>query len=304
MNFDEVDHHDPEQIKRQKSACSKKLTPVSLDENFKCGTFEGSSKDYLTTLKKCECVDFSKRKLPCKHIYRLAHELGVYNLSTVAQEEISVGLLKKDLSLSVDQIIKILPRGESRFLKWLLNKVLVQKAGVFHRIDFDTPIATLIKLEIIKEAEDTPKTALRFYKINEIKEMLKSRNLSVPTANRWKVIEPLAIEQVGDLLVKNLHEKTSSKLYEISPVFEPIWGSLYHKLTKAYPGEYVSPVNWIRGNLLAGDSPELLKYIHEYIQCEYDLSLAETEALVDFGKQALARLVDKDVETFESNTVS
>jgi len=294
MDFNDADHNNPEQIKRQKSACDKKLTPISIDGNLQTGVFEGSSKNYLTTLKECECVDFSKRRFPCKHMYRLAHELGVYDLSSLTQTKVSTGSLKKDAPISIDLIIKSLPRGEARFLKYLLNQVLVQKNGVLHRIELYTPISALTKLEIIKETEDTPKTALLFYTINEIKEMLKSRNLPIPTAHRWKIIEPLAIEQVGDLLVQNLHKKTSSKLYEINSLFEQIWGSLYHRLTKEYPGEYVNPVNWIRGNLMAGDSPELLKYIYEYIQSEYAISATETQALVDIGKQAFASMIGED----------
>lgn len=31
---------------------------------------------YQTTLKECTCTDFLMRRLPCKHIYFLARELG------------------------------------------------------------------------------------------------------------------------------------------------------------------------------------------------------------------------------------
>lgn len=85
MNFDETwdcsIHSDPEQIRRQKSAITTKLTPVSIDSSTFSGTFKGSSSSaYLTTLGSCTCVDFFRRGLPCKHIYRLAHELNQFNL--------------------------------------------------------------------------------------------------------------------------------------------------------------------------------------------------------------------------------
>ena len=35
---------------------------------------------YITSLGQCDCYDFQRRQLPCKHIYRLAMELGVIEL--------------------------------------------------------------------------------------------------------------------------------------------------------------------------------------------------------------------------------
>ena len=42
---------------------------------------KGSGKQaYEVYLENCTCMDFMRRKLPCKHMYRLAHELGVFRL--------------------------------------------------------------------------------------------------------------------------------------------------------------------------------------------------------------------------------
>lgn len=38
-------------------------------------------RSFVTSLEECTCPDFEKRHLPCKHMYRLAHELGVYKLN-------------------------------------------------------------------------------------------------------------------------------------------------------------------------------------------------------------------------------
>lgn len=46
--------------------------------------FAGSGKKpYTATLSKCTCNDFVKRKLPCKHMYSLAHQLGYIELQAV-----------------------------------------------------------------------------------------------------------------------------------------------------------------------------------------------------------------------------
>jgi len=233
--WDQVDHNDPEQIKRQKSALSKKLTPISIDEELKTGMFEGSSKDYFVTMEKCECVDFSMRKLPCKHIYRLAHELGIYNLTNATKEEVSIGLLKRDVPYTAEQIVESLTKDEAIFLKYLLGILKKRPNSLYYRIASDEPISTILRLEIIKEVEETPNTALGYYKIDDIKEMLKSRNLPVPTSRKWEIIKPLALEKISDLLILNL-PKERSKIYKFSPIYKPIWKLLHNKLCVLYEG--------------------------------------------------------------------
>jgi len=68
---------DPEQIKRQKSGADKKCTPTSIDYDAETAIFTGSGKNpYITTIQTCTCRDYFVRRLPCKHIYRLRHELN------------------------------------------------------------------------------------------------------------------------------------------------------------------------------------------------------------------------------------
>lgn len=69
-------HESPDQQKRVASAKKSACTPVSLDQSTCTGTFKGSSGTHTTSLDHCSCVDFNRRKLPCKHMYRLAMELG------------------------------------------------------------------------------------------------------------------------------------------------------------------------------------------------------------------------------------
>ena len=79
MNFgswDNVIHENSEQVKRIATAKKADTTPAFVDRENKTAEFKGSGKNpYKTTLDSCSCVDFARRKLPCKHIYRLALEL-------------------------------------------------------------------------------------------------------------------------------------------------------------------------------------------------------------------------------------
>ena len=67
---------DPEQVKRQNSGMEAKCKPVEINYETKTALFAGSAKEpYSTTIDSCTCRDYFVRRLPCKHIYRLRHEL-------------------------------------------------------------------------------------------------------------------------------------------------------------------------------------------------------------------------------------
>lgn len=68
--------------KRLKSASSAKLTPIEIDRENKTAIFAGSTSIYQTSLRTCNCPDYSinrnkRNYLPCKHILRLAMNLGL-----------------------------------------------------------------------------------------------------------------------------------------------------------------------------------------------------------------------------------
>lgn len=78
-NWESSIHERDEQLKRITSAKRADTTPSCVDKIYKTGIFEGSGKTpYQTTLNSCTCADFARRTLPCKHIYRLAMELGKF----------------------------------------------------------------------------------------------------------------------------------------------------------------------------------------------------------------------------------
>lgn len=75
-NSSDIDS-EPDQIKRQKSGMSSKCKPIEINYDEKTAIFSGSGKSpYITTTSTCTCRDYFVRKLPCKHIYRLRHELN------------------------------------------------------------------------------------------------------------------------------------------------------------------------------------------------------------------------------------
>ena len=75
-SWDKTIHEDSEQLRRIARAKNADVTPASVDHENKSALFKGSGKiPYEVTLDACTCGDFKSRKLPCKHVYRLALEL-------------------------------------------------------------------------------------------------------------------------------------------------------------------------------------------------------------------------------------
>lgn len=77
--------HDGEMRESQKKSLKKaqlaETTPVSIDPASQSGVFYGSGAvPYHTSLSYCTCSGFARTKLPCKHVYRLAMELGIIDL--------------------------------------------------------------------------------------------------------------------------------------------------------------------------------------------------------------------------------
>ena len=66
------------QIRRLERGIECGFTPKKVDLDAKYAVIVGASdqKPYKTTLTRCTCPDFQKRKLPCKHMYYLALQTG------------------------------------------------------------------------------------------------------------------------------------------------------------------------------------------------------------------------------------
>lgn len=79
-------HCSDRQYERFQRACSENRIGkiVSLNKKkMSCKIYSSSNSSviYKTTLNSCDCEDFSKSGLPCKHIYKLALELGIIDKS-------------------------------------------------------------------------------------------------------------------------------------------------------------------------------------------------------------------------------
>lgn len=78
-NWDNEIHEDADQIKRMLSAKKiKDKDVIAFDAvNHTMQIIGSSGEAYDVTLDSCTCTDFSVRKEPCKHIYKLADKLNL-----------------------------------------------------------------------------------------------------------------------------------------------------------------------------------------------------------------------------------
>lgn len=101
-------HEEEAQISRQGRAMTY---PFSFKVNKRAQTARFSSTTdlpyYDTSLSECTCYDFQERKLPCKHIYRLAVELGIIDIikrPTFDKERLAEIKNSDDIDSTPDQL--------------------------------------------------------------------------------------------------------------------------------------------------------------------------------------------------------
>lgn len=92
-DWDSKIHCDEKQVERQGRAMHYpfifEINKIEMTAKFSSTT---DLPYYDTSLSTCNCYDFQERQLPCKHIYRLAVELGlieIFNRSSFDKEALS-----------------------------------------------------------------------------------------------------------------------------------------------------------------------------------------------------------------------
>lgn len=101
-------HDDEAQISRQ-ARCMTYPFSFDIDENKKTARFSSTTDlpYYETSLSGCTCYDFQERHLPCKHMYRLAVELGIIEIikrSSFDRERIDEIKNSSDVDSDPDQM--------------------------------------------------------------------------------------------------------------------------------------------------------------------------------------------------------
>jgi len=224
-------HNEADQIKRQRSALDKKLTPIEVDKEGKTCRIKGSGKlAYEVTLDECSCGDFFRRRLPCKHMYRLAHEVGVFSLSEAPSVAQVVPLVSdKDVDLflckatgevheqvSIDGIKNRIDKLSARELYALYGCVRIpDDSSIFAtlnveaaKVSIDSGLYTLTNLDITDKLKylDRPQ-------IEELLDMMTSEKAKSTNrrSNTKTWVKMLSTELLDEL------QEFSDKIFALAP---------------------------------------------------------------------------------------
>lgn len=180
--------------KRIKSAKSAKLTPIKIDKEDLYGYFQGSHGRYETFLDSCPCGDFIRNKLPCKHIYRLAIELGLMNENTESDKN-AIPTPKKE-RVSLDEQIDIV-ESLSINAQFRLAQIAacVNSSTPTYSTVLDTEIIELLNSEIVIDT-DPENHKINFGKKAEIIELLEREQIPYKKNDKVSVIKQICTENI------------------------------------------------------------------------------------------------------------
>lgn len=182
--------------KRIKSAKSAKLTPIKIDKDDCYGYFQGSHGRYETFLDYCPCGDFHRSKLPCKHIYRLAIELGLMNIDV--ENNASAILTPENERVSLDETIDIveeLSANAQHALLAIASKI--RSTTPTYLVSLNKEITELLNAGIIFDA-NPDKYKIDFGKKNEIIELLSSENIDFDKKSKKNELEELCVKYIPE----------------------------------------------------------------------------------------------------------
>ena len=183
--------------KRIKSAKSAKLTPLNIDAENLVGNFKGSSGRYETHLDACQCVDFIRYKLPCKHMYRLAIELGVLN----EKADSNINLIphskseKANLTATID-IVETLSADAQKALCRIAYTITDKKPII--AVNADSVIEELLQSGILVVDGSGIQEKVTFGTKADISEFLTSHNIKFSKSAKKSVLENICLSELPE----------------------------------------------------------------------------------------------------------
>lgn len=198
-NWSDV-HELPDQLKRIDSAKKANLTPYRIDDESGCGYFVGSA-SYETFLDRCNCSDFARRKLPCKHMYRVAMELGLFEAeykSGKPRERV-----KSNSSNEFSKVKDKLEALNSSERQIVYCYVCNHYAGEPYVISAknDEALLSLLSKEIMTEIPINYEAVLWNFKVSEVRDFLRIKNVEYDKSLRKKAdLYRWVMEECDDIL--------------------------------------------------------------------------------------------------------
>lgn len=218
-------HGQSDQKKRISSAQKAACTPVQVEQDNLCGSFEGGHGAYSTTLSLCTCVDFNRRKLPCKHIYRLAMELGLIDCEFTSDKNKIKHYVRKADSVSISDTVKFIENLSDELQQYIYNVLyeMIYRKNNPYCMYVDNNYTALLDSGIFIKVEN--KSALiNSLKKNEVTRVLKQYNIEYDKSSSKKLLFDWCIAcdsvnvsmfpEYSTIAVNPIYERSMHKLYK------------------------------------------------------------------------------------------
>lgn len=166
----------PDDLKRLTSAQKSECTPSSLDKEKQVGSFTGKHGSYTASMYECTCVDFMRRKLPCKHMIRLAIELNYIKIEAEHKsEKIRKSISGFTLKELVARVESLSEEAQRLYFSFLLEFIYRKKSNVL--VDNDDTVCSLVNTGLVQIVRND-RDLLESLTGKEIMERLRSIGLA------------------------------------------------------------------------------------------------------------------------------
>lgn len=217
--------------KRILSAQKPDLTPLRLDQEDGLAYFQGSHGRYETFLDYCPCGDFKRRKLPCKHIYRLAMELGLFEGNPVndkSRVKIPRNIKGLDLIPAIDIIEKCSDEAQKIAMRLF-------PASYQTLVDKNEAVNELLNSNIFYETENN---SLKndYLNAREIVRLLKEKGFNVG-------IQKTPYDELLKLAEENIPDYISEEYSKMAVLtLDDAFASVKGKLSKYFSRKFDPPL--------------------------------------------------------------
>lgn len=198
----------PEQQQRLQRAKDPKYTPIFIDRNRCTAKIRGKSSTYDVSLESCSCPDFQRRNLPCKHMYRLAIELGVVDQPVSSYKNGDGYSWKKAV-----EIIEKYPEEVQRTFYEIFKTTKNDMSSVKKKKT--DALCQLVKDGVLVSQHETPK----FYTVRPIEDFFKEKQkVHYYFSRKFRLLDGCEDSLPDDEITHFLYERNNMQKQNIDPV--------------------------------------------------------------------------------------
>lgn len=191
-DFPQRIHTDEEQLSRMRGAMDRWIYLFPSTFTGHSARIMGTSREiYNTSLSTCSCMDFQKRKLPCKHMYHLAFSSGKMNdFDWIGDDEYYIINRFKLSTRPVAKKIYSLPPEEVLILRHIVRSDFLGEPELYVNA---SKVKNLLELGLIAKTGKKDKTRILLFSLTvvEIKRYMRSMGYTFKDRSRLGLLSAI-----------------------------------------------------------------------------------------------------------------